>query len=555
MQYKYTVLANTTLGGLMASINSTILLISLPAIFRGININPLASNTLALLLWILLGYMIVTASFLVTFGKISDIYGRKKFYTIGFTIFAIASVLLSLTPSNSGEFGAYYIIILRIVQAIGGGFIMVNGTALLTDAFPSHERGKALGINQIAFVAGGFLGIIIGGLLSFYDFHIIFLVSVPFAIAGALWAQYKLKEENYRTNKKGIKDYLGNVFLAASLVCLVLGFTYALIPYKNSQLGWNNPFVLLAFSLSVIFFILFIIREMKTKEPFLNLHLFKLRSFSFGSLALLFNSLAQGALMFLIVIWLQAIYLPAHGFSYESTPFWAGIYMMPLMISVVIFGPLGGTLTDKYGAREIATIGLIIMIIGFALLTTLPANFNLYEFLAILFFTGIGNGLFAAPNTTAIMNSLPIDVRGEGNGVRQTIGNVARVVSLSMFFTIAITYFVTYLPSQINNYLSSLGAPSSLIKVLSNIPGSDLLFASLLGYNPINYLPSQISSLIPSSILNSLKSTTFLPNVISSPFIKALRISFAIGIAMLIIATIFSALRGGKFVNTERIKK
>jgi len=550
MEYKWNVFANTTLGVIMSSINMYIVLISLPAIFRGLNINPFASGEFVYLLWILMGYSIVLASVLVTFGRISDMYGRARMYTWGFVIFAVASILLSLIPSNSGNMGALLLIVFRVIQAVGGGLLMVNGTAMITDVFPPNERGKALGLNQISFIIGSFLGLILGGLLVGYDWHLVFVVNIPFGIAGMLWSIFKLK----RTRGTGTLslDAIGNITLAAGLLAISLGLTYALMPYGNSPMGWDNPWVIASFPVGAALFIAFVINEMKTNSPMFNLSLFKVRPYAYGVMALFLNSLARGAIMFLIVIWLQGIYLPLHGFPYTSTPFWAGIYMLPMLIGTVIMGPVGGMLTDRYGARIFATAGMIIVMISLFVLTLLPYNFSLLPFELILFVNGLGNGLFSAPNTTAIMNSLRPIERGAGNGMRQTFSNIGSTISMALFFSIAITVFVNYLPSHIYEAAIGLGLPSQLASFLSHLSPTGLLFAAFLGINPASALPASILSELPSTVVNALNSQTFLPNLLGPAFMSGLRFSLYISVVLVAIGALFSYMRGGRYVVDEK---
>ena len=549
MEYKWVVLTNTTLGVIMSSINMYIVLISLPTIFRGLNINPFLPGEFDYLLWVLMGYSIVLASVLVTFGRISDLYGRTRLYTLGFIIFTIASILLSIIPSGSGNVGALLLIIFRMIQAVGGGFLMVNSTALLTDAFPPNERGKALGLNQAAFIIGSFLGIILGGLLSNYDWHLLFLVNVPFAVAGALWSIFKLKRAGGSARVK--IDYWGNVTLAAGLVLISLGFTYALMPYGGSEMGWTNPLVIASFIAGTALIIAFIPIELRQEAPLFNLSLFKVRPFTYGIMALFLSSLARGAIMFLLTIWLQGIYLPLHGFSYTETPFWAGIYMLSMLIGTVVMAPIGGALTDKYGARIVATVGMIIIAVSLYLLTLLPYNFNLTSFELILFLNGLGNGLFSSPNTTSIMNSLHPKDRGAGNGMRQTFSNVGSTISMAMFFSIAMSIFSQYVPIRIHEMALSYGLPTDVASALSKVPASSLLFAAFLGVDPASVLPNTVIANLPGSVMKVLDSSTFLPNVLGSPFMMGLRISLYISIALVAIGAILSYMRGGRYVYEE----
>jgi MFS family permease len=549
MQYKYTVLTNTMLGALMASINMNIVMITLPSIFRGLNINPFAPGEFIYLLWILMGYSIILASILVTFGRISDLYGRARMYTWGFIIFTIASILLSIVPGNSGNNGALLLIVFRMVQAVGAGFLMVNSTALLTDAFPVYERGKAMGINQISFIVGSLLGLILGGFLSGYDWHLVFIVNIPFAIAGTIWSIFKLKETAER--QKVHMDIWGNVTLALSLILISLGFTYTLEPYKNSQMGWGSPYVIASFIFGIIFLIAFVFIERRVKGPLFNLSLFSIKPFAFGNLSLLLSSLGRGAVMFLVIIWLQGIYLPLHGFSYTQTPFWAGVYMLPMLVGMVIFGPIGGALTDKYGARIFATSGMIVTSIGLFLLTLLPYNFNALQFELIIFLIGIGGGLFAAPNTTAIMNAVASKDRASANGMRMTINNVSSTISMAIFFSITITIFSQKLPSAMITSATSIGVPYQLALRLAGIPPSGALFGAFLGVNPISVIPSQLLSTLSPSTLAALESSTFFPKVIGPSFMVGLSYSIYIALALSILGAVFSALMGERYVHEE----
>jgi MFS family permease len=445
--------------------------------------------------------------------------------------------------------GALLLIIFRMVQAVGGGFLMVNSTALITDAFPVNERGKALGINQIAFIVGSLLGLILGGILAGYDWHLVFIVNIPFALAGTFWSIFKLKEK--AETQKVPMDIWGNVSLALSLILISLGFTYALEPYGNSQMGWSNPWVIASFIFGSISLIIFIFIERRVKYPLFNLSLFKIRPFAFGNISLFLSGLGRGAVMFLVVIWLQGIYLPLHGYSYTETPFWAGIYMLPMMLGMVIFGPIGGALTDKYGARIFATTGMGIIAISLFLLTLLPYNFNLLEFEIIIFINGVGGGLFASPNTTAIMNAVSSRDRASANGMRMTINNISSTISMAIFFSIAITIFSNDLPSAMATKLASLNAPPQLISMLSQIPASGILFGAFLGMNPLSGLPATVVNSLPISLREALQSSTFLPNVIGPSFMKGLTYSIYIALILTVAGLIFSALMGGRYVHEE----
>ena len=379
VEYKWVALSNTTLGTLMASIDATIVLIALPAIFRGINIDPFSS--FQYMLWILFGYSIVTATLLVTFGRLSDMFGRVRLYNLGFAIFTVGSILLSITP-NQGDLGAIELIVFRIVQGIGGAFLFANSAAIITDAFPSNERGKALGINQISFLAGSLVGLVLGGILAIYDWRLVFLVSVPVGVVGTVWSYLKLKEHGtIRKNQK--LDIWGNIAFGGGLTLVLAGVIYGLIPYGSSAMGWGNPWVVASLIAGVSLLVAFPFIESRVAEPMFRLELFKIRAFSAGNLASLFSSMSRGGVMIMLVILLQGIWLPLNGYSYDSTPFWAGILMIPMSIGFVLTGPISGWLSDKHGARLLATLGMLISAAAFAGFVLLPANFLYISFAAI----------------------------------------------------------------------------------------------------------------------------------------------------------------------------
>ncbi|MEM0120550.1 MAG: MFS transporter [Thermoprotei archaeon] len=548
VEYKWVALSNTTIGVLMASINGTIVLISLPAIFRGININPLTS--FQYLLWILMGYNVVTAAFLVTFGRLSDIFGRVRLYNLGFAVFTAASILLSITP-NKGDTGALELIVFRIIQAIGAAFLFSNSTAIITDAFPANERGKALGINQIAALAGSLVGLVLGGILAATDWRYVFLVSVPFGLFGTVWSYLKLKDIGVINRNQHI-DYIGNTVFASGLILVLLGVTYGLLPYGSASLGWSNPWVTASLAIGVALLAAFPFIERKVKEPMFRLELFRIRAFAAGTLAQLFFGMGFGGVMLMLIILLQGIWLPLHGYSYSSTPFWAGVYTLPMMLGFVVMGPLSGVLSDKRGSRFLTTLGLAIVAVSFIALSTLPYNFKYPEFAAILFVMGLGNGLFAAPNTAAIMNSVPREHRGAASGMRTTFQNTAQTASLAIFFTIIIVALTGKLPSALSQAVSQAGAPQ-LAPVLEKIPVTGALFSAFLGYNPVgailSSLPSQLTQTLSPATVATLTGKYWFPETIASPFMQALSLSFYIGAGLTLLGVVISALRGRNVVE------
>jgi MFS family permease len=550
LEYKWTAMTAVFIATLIGSINMMIILIALPAIFNGIHINPL--NSFQYLLWILMGYLLVVATLLLTFGRLSDMYGRIKMFRLGFLIFTVGSVLLYLTPST-GDTGALEIIIFRIIQAVGGALFMANSAAILTDAFSSTERGKALGINMVAGMSGNFLGLVLGGILAVFYWRYVFLISVPFGILGFVLS-YKLKELSIKALKTKI-DIWGNITFVLGITLLLVGVTYGLIPYGNNSMGWNNPWVITSMILGLISLILFPIIENRVESPMFNLDLFKIKSFTYGVLATLLSALARGGAMILIIILLQGIWLPLHGYSYSSTPFWAGIYLVPLTIGIIIMGPISGILSDKYGPRWIATGGMAIVTLTFLLLVALPYNFSYLELGLILFMMGIGNGMFGSPNNAAIMNSVSAQDRGVASGMMYTMFNTAVPASIAIFFTIVVIGLSQNFPGAMTSSLASIGAVQ-LAPILSNIPPTAALFSALLGYNPVTgilaALPAPLVAHIPHSTLNTLTGITWFPSTLQNAFIPSLRISFYVGAIISAIAAILSALRGGKYIHEDK---
>ena len=546
--YKWVALSNTTLGALMATIDASIVLIALPAIFNGLQIDPLSPGETGYFLWMLLGYMVVTATLLVTFGRISDMLGRVRLYNLGFAIFTAGSLLAFLTPST-GNTGALELIIARLIQGVGSGFLFSNSTAILTDAFPSNQRGMAMGINQIAAIAGSFIGLILGGVLAVINWRLVFLVNVPIGLFGTVWAYMKLRETASIRGRQKI-DWPGNVTFALGLTSLLLGITYGIEPYGSSPMGWTNPLVIATLALGVLLMIAFIFIELRADDPMFRLDLFKIRMFTAGNAAGFLSSLSRGGLQFMLIIWLQGIWLPLHGFSYEETPLWAGIYMGPLLIGFIVFGPISGYLTDRFGARTFSTLGMLMQAAGFIGLTLLPANFNYGLFALCLVVLGTGSGLFAAPNTTAIMNSVPAETRGVSSGMRATFQNSASLFSIGVFFSIIISGLAATIPSAFYNGLTRYGVPTQAAQQIANLPPTGALFGAFLGYNPIGVLlPAPVRAHISPSNLNILLGKDFFPNLISSPFMVGLHAAFYISAAMCVIAAVASLLRGKRYIR------
>ena len=520
--YKWIALSNTTLGMLMASLNGSSTMISLPAIFRGIKLDPLAAGNAAYLLWILMGYSLVQAVLVVTVGRIGDMFGRVRMYNLGFVIFSLGSVMLSLTWST-GPAGAREIIGFRLVQALGGAFLISNSAAILTDAFPVEQRGMALGINMVAFNAGSFMGLLAGGLLAEAHWRWIFLANVPIGVVGTVWAYLMLKELGVHKPQK--IDWVGNATFALGLTMVLIGVIYGTTPSGKSAVGWGSPFVLSMLAGGLITLVFFVLWERKAVAPMFQLGLFRIRAFSSGLVAGLLQSIARGGLVFMLSIWLQGIWLPLHGYDFKVTPLWAGILITPETAMIMLVGPLAGRLTDRFGARLFATGGMIIEAIALGMLLASPVNFSYVRFALILALSGIGLGLFASPNTTAIMNSVPAEHRGAASGMRSTFLNLGNPLSQGMFITLMTFGLNATVPAAMFAGLTQSGVAAQAARAVSNVPPFSYLFAALLGYNPLASLlgPKTMNSLGPTAA-NQVTSRSYFPQLISAPFDHGLRI-------------------------------
>jgi MFS family permease len=548
-RYKWTALSNTTLGIFMAALDASIVLISLPAIFRGIHLDPLQPANISYLLWMLMGYLVVTAVLVVTFGRLGDIFGRVKMYNAGFAVFSGASLALSLCP-YTGTHGALWLIGWRVVQGIGGALLMANSTAILTDAFPVAERGMAMGINMVAAIAGSFIGLIAGGVLSAIDWRAVFWINVPIGVFGTVWAYLKLRETGQTTRAR--IDWWGNLTFGVGLVMILVGLTYGLLPHGHDGMGWTGPWVLFELIGGVVVLLVFGWIETKVPDPMFRLDLFKIRAFWTGNMASLLSSIGRGGLQFMLIIWLQGIWLPLHGYSFERTPLWAGIYMLPLTTGFLIAGPVSGWLSDRYGARPFATGGMVVAAVSFLLLSFLPADFKFPIFASLLLLNGIGMGLFAAPNTTGIMNSLPAAQRGAGSGMRATFMNSGMVLSIGIFFTLMIVGLAASLPHSMSTALIANGVPQNTAVSVAKLPPVGSLFSAFLGYNPMQkLLGSAAAAHVTAAQWSVITGKQFFPRLISKPFTKGLRITLIASFVMMLVAAWASWMRGAKYVHRD----
>ena len=545
-RYKWVALSNTTLSITMATIDVSIVIIAMPAIFRGIHLNPLAPGNITFLLWMIMGYLLVTAVLVVTLGRLGDMFGRVRIYNLGFVVFTLASIALSLDP-YTGQQGAIWLIAWRLVQAVGGAMLMANAAAILTDAFPARQRGMALGINQIAGISGQFVGLLLGGLLAAVDWRLVFWVNVPIGIFGTVWSYLSLRE--IATTRRAKIDWPGNITFALGAGTLLVAITYGIQPYGGHPTGWTNPWVLAGLLGGAALLITFGIIETKIAEPMFQMNLFKIRAFAAGNAASLLGSIARGGLQFMLVIWLAGIWLPLHGYAFSVTPLWAGIYMLPLTAGFLLSGPVSGYLSDRYGPRLFATAGLLVATAAFCGLMLLPVDFPYWAFALIIFFNGVGSGLFASPNTSAIMSSVPARHRGVASGMRSTFQNSGMSLSIGVFFALMIAGLAATLPRTLTAGLRAQGVPAHVATQVSHLPPVSTVFAALLGFNPVQHLlgHSGVLATLPRQNAAVLTGNQFFPHLISGPFHHGLIIVFTAAALMSLTGAIVSLMRGAQF--------
>ncbi len=542
-RYKWIALSNTTLGVLLATLDASITLIAMPAIFRGIHLDPLVPANSTYLLWMILGYLVVSSVLIVSLGRLGDMYGRVRIYNLGFVIYTAASLMLTV-DWMTGRSGAAYLILFRIMQGVGGACLLANAAPIITDAFPVNQRGTALGINNIVGVSGMFVGLVLGGLLAPIDWRLVFLISVPVGLLGTVWAYIALEERS--VPHRAPIDWWGNVTFALGLVLIMVAVTYGIRPYGGHATGWGSPKVIALLTAAAASLAAFATIEKRVENPMFRLDLFRIRAFTFGTLSTFLSAIARGGLMFILVIWLQGIWLPLHGYTFTDTPLWAGIYMLPLTLGMLIAGPTSGFLSDRYGQRRFATAGMIGAAISFALLMALPINFSYPMLALILLLNGISMGMFASPNRAAVMNSLPAADRGAGGGMNQTFQNSAQVLSIGIFFTLMILGLAATLPAAMSAGLRGHGVSAATASSVAHLPPISILFAAFLGYNPIqHFLGAQALASLGAANQAALTGRAFFPALISGAFRSGLDAAFAFAIVACLIAAAASWLRGG----------
>jgi MFS family permease len=470
-------------------------------------------------------------------------------FNLGFAVFTVFSILLSVTWMHGGA-GAIWLILMRVGQGVGASLLFANSSAILTDAFPAHQRGLAMGVNSIAAIAGSFIGLVLGGVLAPVSWRLIFLVSVPIGVLATVWAYHSLRELGVRRPAR--IDWWGNATFALGLVGVMIGITYGIQPYGGHDMGWTSPFVLSMLLGGLALLVVFCIVEVHVEDPMFHLDLFRIRAFAAGNVASLLTAMGRGGLQFILIIWLQGIWLPQHGYDFSRTPLWAGIYMLPLIGGFLVAGPASGWLSDRFGARPFATGGMVIAALSFVLLIVLPVNFSYVWFALVLLLNGIGMGLFASPNSAGVMNALPPTQRGAGAGMLATFMNTASVLSIGVFFTLMIVGLASQLPHTMQTGLVAHGVPAVDAARVSHLPPVATLFASFLGYNPMQtLLGPHVLATLPKGQSQLLTGRQFFPHLITPPFHTALVYAFVFAIVACLVAAVASLLRGGKYHHQE----
>jgi len=542
-RYKWVALSNTTAAVFMSQLDGSIVIIALPAIFRGIHLDPLAPGNVAYLLWMIMGYRLIQAVLVVTVGRFGDMYGRVKIYNAGFAVFTVASILLSFDPFDGGH-GALWLIGWRVLQAVGGSMLTANSAAILTDAFPSEQRGFALGVNQVAGLGGMFIGLVAGGLLAALDWRAVFWVNVPVGVFGTLWAYRKLRDNGRRSG--GRIDWWGNLTFAVGLGGVLIAITDGLQPYQGHAMGWTNPMVSGMLVGGVLLLVAFVLIETRVAAPMIQLSLFRIRAFTAGNIAGLAVSIARGGLQFMLIMWLQGIWLPLHGYDYSDTPLWAGIFLLPLTAGFLVSGPAAGFLSDRFGARGLATSGMLVFGGSFIGLTLLPVDFPYWAFALLIAANGIGTGMFAAPNSSSIMGSVPSNQRGVASGMRSTFQNSGTALSIGVFFSLMIAGLASSLPKSLTSGLQQQGVPYAIAHHVGTLPPVSSLFAAVLGVNPVQQLlaPSGALAKLPAANQQVLTGRQFFPDLLSGPFHQGLIVVFGVAAALSVLAALASLMRG-----------
>jgi EmrB/QacA subfamily drug resistance transporter len=449
-QYKWWALSCTSLGMLLATINSGTLIIALPDLERSLD------TSLLQLVWVILAYMIASTVLVLTAGRLSDLFGRKKAYVGGFLVFALASLGAGFSGSGTE------LILWRIVQGVGGAFLFANSGALVTDAFPKEQLGVAMGTNTMVAAVGLVLGPVLGGALVELSWHWVFWFNVPFALAGALWGALVLRELAKRDAVRGL-DLLGTATFIAGLTGLVLGIS------RGGLSGWHDPVVVVGLIAGVVLLPLFVLIEHRSRAPMLDLTIFDDRLFAAATAAAFINGLSRFALMFVFVFYFQG----AQG----DGPILAGIKLAPMAVGMLVSSPLAGLAADRRGSRALAAWGMLVTAAGLALMMTLQPDSSYWQSSVLLFTVGVGSGLFNSPNTAAMMGAVAPNRRGIAAGARTMLQNTGAVVSIAFVMAIVTAAVPQHVLFKIFSGLASGLTPAQLDPFIHNMHTALLVLA------------------------------------------------------------------------------
>ncbi len=501
----------------MASLDTNIIIIALPVIISDIHISLLT------LIWIVLGYSLVTASILLNLGRLSDMFGRVKLYKLGFVIFTIGSAFCSI--SQTGE----QLLLFRLIQSLGAAFLFSNSAAIITDAFPENERGKALGLNQISIVVGSVMGLLVGGMLaSSLGWRSIFWINIPIGIFAIIWCHTKLHELG--TIKREKIDWIGNTTLATGLLFILIGITFG--PFQILDIFPFGMYSII--TIGILLIGLFIVIEFKVIKPLIDLSLFKIRSFLGGNVSIFFNSIARGAFILIMTFYLQ-------GPTMKLTPFEAGIFLLPVSIALSIFGPLSGWLSDRHGSKAISSLGLLISSIGFFMLMNIGMKSTFMETLLPLSLIGSGMGIFASPNRASIMNAVPKYQRGIAAGTSTMFVLSGNTLSIGLAFLImSNTMPIKYIESIFIGSMN-ISLDDKIKNNISNNNSNDNNKSSKIAYKNNN-----------KGIKNNITTIDSIP--IINNFLRSLHYIFMLSGILMLISIIPSYIKTGNNKNNDNNK-
>src|SRR3954464_13776965 len=440
--YKWWALSCTSLGMLVATINSGTLIIALPDLERALH------TSLLQLVWVILVYMIASTVLVLTAGRLSDLFGRKRAYVAGFAIFAAAS--LGAGFSHSGT----ELILWRVVQGIGGAFLFPNAAAIVTDAFPREQLGLAMGTNTMIAAVGLVIGPVLGGALVAIDWPWVFWFNVPLGILGSVWAALNLHELG-RTDKDRKLDVGGTLTYVVGLTALVYAIS------RGGLRGWNDALVIGGFAIAAVLLPAFLLIERRHRAPMLDLSIFRDKLFAAASGAAFINGLSRFALLFIFVFYYQG----AQG----DDPITAGVKLAPMALGMLVSSPLAGIWADRRGSRTLAALGMVVSAVALAGMTVLQADSSYWISAFWLAVVGIGSGMFNSPNTAAMMGTVPVERRGIAAGARVMLQNTGAVISIAFVMAIVTAAVPTTILFKIFSGLASGLTIAQLAPFISNM--------------------------------------------------------------------------------------